>query len=602
MKFFLSEQRTRHAFACSSHRQHAHLPRAMLLGACCLSALSLGGCGNAPVSATNAPAAASTVGVATAMVSSAAIDTAANVISSPGLLSHIDVLASDAFEGRAPGGKGEALTVDYLTRQFRQLGLAPGNPDGTYVQHVPMMGSRTTATLAFEVKGKSIPLRPLDDFVAFSALAKPSVAVDRSQLVFVGYGVTAPEYRWDDYKGVDVRGKTIVMLINDPPIPDPADPAQLDPAMFGGSAMTYYGRWTYKYEMAARLGAAAAIIVHETKPAAYPYEVVRNSWSRENFFIRSDGVNPAFPPVPSWITTDRAKELFAAAGMDFQAEKAKALSRDFKPVAMPASASFVVKNALRNLDSDNVVARIEGSDPMLKNEVVIYSAHWDHLGIDTSLPGGRTRQIYHGALDNASGVATLLEIAKAYKALPVAPKRTIVFLATTSEEQGLLGAQYYARHPLYPIAKTLVDINIDGINPYGRTSDVAITGAGKSSVDDIVTAVAARQNRRVVPEQFPEHGGFYRADQFEFAKAGIPGIYAKSASSFIGKPAGYGVERSKEYVDHAYHKVDDVVRADWDLSGAVEDARLLFEAGLTIAQGTSYPVWRKTAEFQRKTR
>ena len=527
------------------------------------------------------------------------IDAAAGVISSAGLLGHIDVLASDDFEGRAPGGKGEAMTVAYITEQFARLGLAPGNPDGTYLQHVPLMGTRTAPTLSFDVRGKSIPLRPLDDFVAFSALNKGDVTVDRSQLVFVGYGVTAPEYRWDDYKGVDVRGKTIVMLINDPPVPDPANPAQLDPNMFGGAAMTYYGRWTYKYEIAAKLGAAAAIIVHETKPAAYPYEVVRNSWSRENFFIRGDGVNPAFPSVPSWITIDRAKELFAASGMDFHAEKAKALSRDFKPVVMPATASFVIKNTLRALDSANVIARIDGSDPVLKNEVVLYSAHWDHLGIDTTLPGSRTRQIYHGALDNASGVATLLEIAKAYKALPVAPKRTIVFIATTSEEQGLLGAQYYAQHPLYPLAKTLVDINIDGINPYGRTSDVAITGAGKSSVDEIITAVARRQNRRVVPEQFPEHGGFYRADQFEFAKVGIPGIYAKSASTFLDKPAGYGVKRSREYVEQAYHKVDDVVRPDWDLSGAVEDARMLFEAGIEIAQGSTFPAWRKTAEFQR---
>lgn len=516
------------------------------------------------------------------------------------LLSHIKILASDEFEGRAPGGKGEAASVAYITSQFSKMGLAPGNPDGTYLQRVPMMGASPTPTLSFNAGGKTIALRAPDDFVAFTALAQNQVAIDKSDLVFVGYGVTAPEYGWDDYKGMDLRGKTLVMLINDPPVPDPTNPAQLDPAMFGGKAMTYYGRWTYKYEMAARLGAAAAIIVHETKPAAYPYEVVRNSWSRENFFIRSEGVNPAFPAVPAWITVERAQELFAASGKDFYALKAAALSKSFRPVALGSSATFRIQNKQRNIDSSNVIAKIEGSDPQLRNEYVIYSAHWDHLGIDETLPGGRTRQIYHGALDNASGVATMLEIARAYKALPVAPKRTILFIATTSEEQGLLGAQYYAQHPLYPLAKTLVDINIDGINPNGRTSDVAITGAGKSSVDDIVRKVALLQGRTISPELSPEYGGFYRADQFEFAKVGVPGVYAKSGNTYLGKPPAFASAKRDDYIAHAYHKVDDVVKADWDLSGAAEDAQMMFGVGLDIAQGQTYPEWKPTAEFKRR--
>ena len=515
------------------------------------------------------------------------------------LLSHIKTLASDEFEGRAPGGRGEALTVAYITAQFGKLGLAPGNPDGTYLQKVPMMGASSTPTLSFSAGGKTIALRAPDDFVAFTALAQNQVNVDKSDLVFVGYGVTAPEYGWDDYKGMDLRGKTIVMLINDPPVPDPSNPAQLDPAMFGGKAMTYYGRWTYKYEMAARLGAAAAIIVHETKPAAYPYEVVRNSWSRENFFIRSDGVNPAFPAVPAWITVERAQELFAASGKDFYALKAAALSKSFRPVVLGSSATFKIQNKQRNIDSNNVIAKIEGSDPKLRNEYVIYSAHWDHLGIDETLPGGRTRQIYHGALDNASGVATLLEIARAYKALPMAPKRTVLFIATTSEEQGLLGAQYYAQHPLYPLARTLVDINIDGINPNGRTSDVAITGAGKSNVDDIVRKIALMQGRTVSPELSPEYGGFYRADQFEFAKVGVPGVYAKSGNSYIGRPPAFASAKRDEYIAHAYHKVDDVVQHDWDLTGAAEDAQMLFGVGLSIAEGVAYPEWNPGAEFKR---
>jgi Zn-dependent M28 family amino/carboxypeptidase len=527
------------------------------------------------------------------------LQSAAAVITADGLLAHVRVLSSDEFEGRAPGGKGEALTVDYLTQQFMHLGLSPGNPDGTYLQRVPMVGTTGTPTMQFSTGGRTIALRSPDDFVAFSARMQGEVTVDRSALVFVGYGVTAPEFGWDDYKGVDLRGKTLVMLINDPPVPDPADPARLDPAMFGGTAMTYYGRWTYKYERAARAGAAAAIIVHETKPAAYGYDVVRNSWSGELFFPRGEVVNPGYPPIAAWITTAQAKDLFAASGRSFDAEKAAALSRSFKPVALAATASIDVRNRMRQVDSANVVARIDGSDPVLRDEFVIYSAHWDHLGFDPTLPGGRTRQIYHGAIDNASGVATMLEIARAYKALPTAPKRTVLFIATTAEERGLLGAQYYAQHPLHPLHATLVDINIDGINPYGRTRDLVITGAGKSSADDVVRRVAARQGRIVVPEPLPENGSFYRADQFEFARAGIPGIYARSGSDFIDKPPGYGNDRGRRYATNAYHKVDDVIDPDWDLSGAVDDARLLFEAGVDIAEGAQRPAWRAGVEFQR---
>jgi Zn-dependent M28 family amino/carboxypeptidase len=521
------------------------------------------------------------------------------LISSSALLDHIKMLSSDEFEGRAPGSKGEQKTVAYLTQQFKQLGLAPGNPDGSYLQHVPLMGVHSKPALTLEAGGQKMPLRFPDDFVAFSALNQPEVKLDQSQLVFVGYGVQAPEFGWDDYKGVDVRGKTVVMLINDPPIPDPADPSKLDPAVFGGKAMTYYGRWTYKYEIAAKMGAAAALIVHETGPAAYPYEVVRNSWSRENFSIKAAGVNPDFPAVPGWLQLDAAKGLFKASGMDFDAMKKAALSKDFKPVPLTARASFKISNTITEVASDNVLGKIEGSDPILKNEVVIYSAHWDHLGMDTGLPGARSKQIYHGALDNASGVATLLELAKAFKALPVAPKRTILFLATTSEEQGLLGARYYARHPLYPIASTLVDINMDGVNPWGRTRDLRITGAGKSSTDELVTRYAAKQGRITLGEARPENGSFYRADQFEFAKVGVPGVYVGGGTDFIGKPADFGKDKAEDYTAHAYHKVDDVVQPGWDFSGAVEDAQLLFAVGYDIAQGGAAPSWRANAEFQR---
>lgn len=522
---------------------------------------------------------------------------ALNQINADDLLQHIKVLSSDEFEGRAPGGKGEKLSVAYIQQQFKKLGLAPGNPDGTYIQTVPMVGINSTPSLTLTVGDKSTALQFSDDFVARTAEPKKELVIDQSEMVFVGYGVIAPEYGWDDYKGMDLRGKTLVMLINDPPIPDPADPSKLDPAMFKGSEMTYYGRWTYKYEMAAKLGAAAALIVHETIPAAYPYEVVRHSWARENFGLQNSAL--LFPPIPGWIQLDRAKELFKSGGFDFDTLKAAALSKNFKPVDLGVKASFNITNQIHNVQSQNVVAKITGSDPTLKSETIIYSAHWDHLGIDTSLPGPRSKQIFHGALDNASGIAALLNLARAYKALPVAPKRTIVFIATTAEEQGLLGAQYYAGHPLYPLNKTLIDINIDGVNAYGRTSDIHIIGSGKSDVDDLVTREAALQNRIALPDASPQLGGFFRADQFEFAKVGVPVLYTKAGSNVIGKPDGYGDQKKNDYIAHHYHSVEDIVDDQWDLSGAVQDLQLLFLVGYDVAQGETYPQWRADSEFQR---
>ena len=514
------------------------------------------------------------------------------------LLKHIKVLASDEFEGRSPGTRGETLTVAYIKLQFTRLGLASGNPDGTYVQQVPMRGVTSTPKLTFNAGGKATPLNFPRDFVAFSPRAERDIRVDDSEVVFVGYGVVAPEFGWDDYKAADLRGKTLVMLINDPPVADPNNPARLDPAMFKGEGMTYYGRWTYKYETAAKLGAAAAIIVHETKPAAYPYEVVINSWARENFILKTDGPNASFPAVPAWIHLDRARDLFRAAGLDFDTLKKSALSRDFKPVSLGVKATFQVQNTLREIASNNVVAKIEGSDPELKNECVVYTAHWDHFGVNDKLQGTRTQRIFHGALDNASGVAMLLELAKAYKALPAPPKRTIVFIATTGEEQGLLGA-HYVHHPLCPLYRTVANINIDGINTWGRTKDVEIIGFGQSSMDDIVKKFAATQGRTVRPETRPELGSFYRADHFEFAKAGVPVVYVKGGRDYIGRPESYARDRVDEYIAQRYHKVTDTVRSDWNLAGAVEDARLLLMVGYDVAQGSDFPRWKAGSEFKR---
>jgi Zn-dependent M28 family amino/carboxypeptidase len=510
----------------------------------------------------------------------------------------IDNLASDDFEGRSPGTHGEDMTVAYLIARFKELGLAPGNPDGTYIEPVPMAGYTADARSSLIVGAKQIDLRFPEDFVAMSFAQTPDVAVTGSDLVFVGYGVTAPEYQWDDYKGMDVRGKTLVMLINDPPLPDPKDRSRLDDRMFGGRAMTYYGRWTYKYEMAAKLGAAAAIIIHETEPAAYPYSVVVNSWSKENMALRSVTPNPDFPPVAAWLQLDRARELFTATGRDFDTLKAAALSRNFRPVTLGAKVSFAIHNRIREIDSKNVIAKIVGSDPKLRDEYVIYSAHWDHFGWDKSLPGSKHDQIYHGAADNASGVAALLALAKGFKASPTPPKRTVLFIATTAEERGWLGARYYVQHPLYSLRRTLADINIDGINTWGRARDVTVIGAGKSTMDDLLVQAASTQRRVVRPDPRPEFGSFYRADQNEFAKVGVPVLFVGDSIDYIGKPAGYGNQVIDDYTAHDYHKVTDVAKPGWNLEGTVEDVQLLLQVGYGLAAGAMYPVWKPNAEFK----
>jgi Zn-dependent M28 family amino/carboxypeptidase len=515
-----------------------------------------------------------------ALLACAAHAAASPQIDGAALLEQISTLASDEFEGRAPGTQGEQLTIDYLQQQFKKLGLEPGNPDGTYVQAVPLVGISSHPALTYG----TTQLKFGDDYVAWSTRTSPTVEVSNSELVFVGYGVRAPEFKWDDYKDADLKGKTLVMLINDPQLPDPKRPKQLDPQTFGGNAVTWYGRWNYKFDMAAKLGAAAALIVHEPKAAGHAYEVVLNSWGRENFALQDGKADPYLPPVAGWLQQDRASELFTAAGLDFKELKQHALSRDFKPVPLGLKLNVSMLNAVRDVASHNVVARIPGADPVLKNEVIIYTAHWDHFGIDESLPGPRTQQIFHGAVDNASGVAALLQIARAYKALPTAPKRTILFVATTAEERGMQGAQYYLRHPLYPLDKTILNINIDGLNLWGRSRDVELSGMGRSTADELVAAQAAKQGRVLKPS----YDSYFRGDQLEFARAGVPTIYLRGSTGKL-----------LTYMAHQYHTVNDVVQANWNTSGAVEDINLLFQAGYQAAQSKDHPKWKAGAEFQR---
>jgi Zn-dependent M28 family amino/carboxypeptidase len=513
------------------------------------------------------------------------------------LLADIKTLASDDFQGRAPASPGEEKTVTWLTEQFRQMGLQPGNPDGSWFQTVPMVAiTAQEPVIRFEAKDQQFAPAFPADCVIWSKHQVPEVEVNNSEVFFAGYGVVAPEYGWDDFNNTDVRGKTILVLVNDPQVPDERDPQKLDLSKFKGRAMTYYGRWTYKYEIGALKGAAAVIIVHETDLAGYPWSVVVDSNSRENFDLQSADKNLGRAAIEGWITQQQASKLLAAAGFDYQALKKRALSKDFAPMPLGITATFSLKNKMRSVDSKNVVARIEGSNRKLKDENVIYTAHWDHLGRDPRLLPGDP--VYHGALDNASGVAGLLELARAYRALSSRPKRSILFLSVTAEEKGLLGSRYYSQHPLYPLTNTLADLNMDVLNPWGRTRDIEIIGLGNSTLEDLLARAALAQGRSTVGESKPERGFFYRSDHFEFAKRGVPCLYFKAGTNYVDKPSEYGTEKMEEYVRQSYHKPSDTVRADWDLSGAVEDLRLLFQVGWEVAEGRQRPTWKPSSEFE----
>jgi len=449
--------------------------------------------------------------------------------------------------------------------------------------------------MEFRAGGKTIPLTFRDDYVAMSRREVPQVDLVNSDIVFVGYGVEAPEYQWDDFKGMDVTGKTIVILVNDPPVPDPADSTRRDATMFRGDAMTYYGRWTYKFEEASRKGAAAAIIVHQDVPAGYPWDVVSGSWGGENMDVSHADGNAGRVAIESWITYDRAKQLFTAAGKDFDALARSARSRDFKPVRLGATTTIHLTNAVRTVHTQNVIARLTGSDPALQKEYVVYTAHWDHLGIGQPVDGD---SIYNGAVDNASGIAALLELAKAFKALSPAPKRTILFLAVTAEEKGLLGARYYAEHPLYPLAQTLADFNVDELNQWGRTTDLVVIGKGATTLEDVLDSVATAVGRTLTPDPEPEKGFYYRSDHFEFAKQGVPAMYLESGVNFVGRPPEYGRQKRDEYNEHDYHSPSDEVKDDWDLSGAVEDLNLLFTVGIHVANTATWPAWKPGTEFK----
>lgn len=518
-------------------------------------------------------------------------------ISAASIKARTATLSSDEFEGRAPASVGEEKTVAYLVSEFKKLGLKPGNPDGTWVQDVPMVGITSKSAATFTAGGKTLTPESITEYIALSRRVQPTVEVKDSDIVFVGYGVVAPEYGWDDYKGVDVRGKTVLMLINDPAVAT-AD-GKPDNAMFKGKAMTYYGRWTYKYEIASAKGAAACMIIHETGPAGYPFAVVGGSWGRENFDLVTPDKNASRVGVEGWLTLDVAKKLIAAGGQDFDKLKAAAVTRAFKPVPLAAKASFSITQTTREVASKNVIAKLDGSDPARRDEYVVYSAHWDHLGRDPKLKGD---QIFNGAHDNASGTALLVEEAQAFASLPAAsrPKRSLLFLAVTGEEKGLLGARHYAERPLYPLAKTLANINIDGAQFIGPSRDIEVIGYGNSTLDDIAAGILKKSNRTLTPDTEPEKGFFYRSDHFEFAKQGVPAFYTHYGVDIIGKPAGYGKEKREAYTANDYHKVSDQIEPWWDFEGAAADARLFYEVGLQVANGDTWPEWKPGTEFKAK--
>jgi Zn-dependent M28 family amino/carboxypeptidase len=545
------------------------------------------GCDGAPEKARDgqgAPRAAALAEQAAAAERGIAADT---------LLADIRALASDAFLGRAVGTAGEDSAVAYIGRRFRELGLAPGADSGrSYFQRVPLVGTTSRVEARVAVGGAApTTLRHLEDVVAWSQRPDTLVRVDGAELLFVGYGVVAPELGWDDFKGVDVRGKTVVMLVGDPPVPDPRDSTRLDTAAFRGAAMTYYGRWTYKYDAAAERGAAAVLLVHQTGPAGYPWGVVQSN-DRERFDVA--GAAP-HAPVEGWLHLDAARRLFAAGGHDFAALERLARTREFRPVALGGTASFAARNAVRRIESRNVVARLDGSDPAVRDEAVLFSAHWDGYGVGRPIGGD---SIYNGALDDASGVAWLISTARAYRALPTAPRRSLLFVAFTGEEQGLLGARHYARQPVVPLARTLANVNMDAMNPWGRTRSLVSLGYGQTTLEDVLAREAARDGRTVRPDPEPEKGYFYRADHLELARGGVPAVsFLFPGVDYADKPAGYEARVRGAYIANDYHKPTDEVKPDWDMAGVVDDTRLTFRVGLEVANGREWPTWKPGTEF-----
>ncbi len=505
------------------------------------------------------------------------------------LSQHIKILASDDFEGRGPGTAGETKAVDYIVGQFKALGLEPAGENGGWLQAVKLnrFEVQKPVTAAFTVGGEETPLAYGEQIMVQTR--RPGVThveVNHAPIVFVGYGVEAPERQWDDYKGVDLHGKVAMVLVNDPDFATP------EPGRFGGLTMTYYGRWTYKYEELARKGALGVLIVHETPAAGYPWFVVRNSWSVPQFDIPRDPKERV--QVEGWITRAVAVDMLKRSGLDYDKLKLAAQKPDFHPVALSgASFSTDFKVAAGQIVSHNVLAKRNGTSR--PREVVLYGAHWDHLGVGAPDLKGDT--IYHGAADNASGIGGLLELARQFAAAPKT-RRTVVFAAWTAEEKGLLGSEYYAHHPLYPLGLTVANLNMDMLAIFGATHDVVITGARQGDIEDEAVRIAAAQGRTLDPEPHPEAGAYFRSDHFSLAKAGVPALNIKAGPDLINGGRTVGERLGAEFTAEHYHQPSDEWRADWDLGGAKQDLDLLYTLGRTLAESDRWPAWRPGSEFK----
>jgi Zn-dependent M28 family amino/carboxypeptidase len=531
--------------------------------------------------------------VSTAQTDVAALDAsiqhvANSAITEPQLRGHIRFLADDLLEGRGPGTRGDELAQRYIAAQFESLGLAPSAPAGGWYQAVPLLGVRSAPpeTITLSHAQQTLQLRRMQDFVFSSGRPAEHVGFADAELVFVGYGIVAPEYAWDDFKGQDLRGKVLLMMNN-----DPAD----DPELFAGQRRLYYGRWDYKYAMAAKQGAAGAIIVHTTESAGYPYKVVQTSWSGEQFELRDNPLPPM--ELQGWLTEDAARRAVELSGHDLDRLRESAERRDFKPVHLGTTLSLSMSCAVREVTTGNVIGVLPGSDPELGQEMIVFMAHHDHIGM-AAQRDERGDQIYNGAVDNASGVGALLAIANACAQLERRPRRSLMFAAVGAEEQGLLGSAFLAEHPPVRAGLLAAVINIDGINIIGPTRDVNVIGLGKSTMDEIVQSVARWQGRVTLPDQFPDRGYYYRSDQFSLAKIGVPGVYLHSGVHVVGQPEGWGKQRLEEWIETKYHQTSDEYDDSWDLRGAVQDIRLLFYTGLIAAQRDALPEWTAGDEFE----
>lgn len=512
-------------------------------------------------------------------------------MSADSLAKHIAVLASDEYQGRKPFTEGETKTINYLKEQFAQAGLEPGNGE-SYFQDVPMVNITTAAAPSMQVesaKGK-FSLKGYDDYVIWTDKTDSSITLDKTELVFAGYGVVAPEYNWNDYAGLDVKGKVVLVLVNDPGFNIG------DSSLFKGKTMTYYGRWTYKFEEAARQGAKGCLIVHNTQAASYPFAVVQNNWNGSRLRLDNRGKSEQLCDVIGWVSGPTANKLLTAAGLD-STVLAKADVRGFKgtPLNVKLSTTMQVKPVYNQ--SHNVIGKITGSKR--PDEYIIYTAHWDHLGIGKADETGDS--IYNGAFDNASATAGLLELARAFKSLPEKPERTILFLSVTAEEQGLWGSAWYAQNPIYPAAKTIANINMDGLSPFEATKDIIVVGQGQSELEDYLKEAAEKAGRYVAFENHPEAGYYYRSDHFNFAKVGIPALYTERGIDVVGKGKEYGEKVHEEYQEKHYHRPsDEYDAATWTFAGGLDDLKLLFQVGKRIAFGDKVPGWKDGSEFKAK--